>query len=47
MAMTRKDFRRWTEDPTLKGERERKEEEEEEYWDLCTQNSVNEISGFG
>jgi hypothetical protein len=24
MAMTRKDFRRWTEDPTLKGKRERK-----------------------
>jgi hypothetical protein len=23
MAMTRKDFRRWTEDPTLKGKRER------------------------
>jgi hypothetical protein len=23
MAMTRKDFRRWTEDPTLKGNRER------------------------
>jgi hypothetical protein len=23
MAMTRKDFRRWTEDPTLKGRRER------------------------
>jgi hypothetical protein len=22
MAMTRKDFRRWTEDPTLKGKRE-------------------------
>jgi hypothetical protein len=23
MAMTRKDFRKWTEDPTLKGKRER------------------------
>jgi hypothetical protein len=23
MAMTRKDFRRWTEDPMLKGKRER------------------------
>jgi hypothetical protein len=23
VAMTRKDFRRWTEDPTLKGKRER------------------------
>jgi hypothetical protein len=23
MAMTRKDFRRWMEDPTLKGKRER------------------------
>jgi hypothetical protein len=23
MAMTRKDFRRWTEDPTLKGKRKR------------------------
>jgi hypothetical protein len=23
MAITRKDFRRWTEDPTLKGKRER------------------------
>jgi hypothetical protein len=23
MAMTRQDFRRWTEDPTLKGKRER------------------------
>jgi hypothetical protein len=26
MAMTRKDFRRWTEDPTLKGRRERRRE---------------------
>jgi hypothetical protein len=24
MAMTRKDFRRWTEDPTLEGKRERR-----------------------
>ena len=27
IAMTRKDFRRWTEDPTLKGKRENEEEE--------------------
>jgi hypothetical protein len=30
MAMTRKDFRRWMEDPTLKSKRERQEEEEED-----------------
>ena len=49
--MTRKDFRRWTEDPTLKGKRKDKEEEEEEQLDspirfICREVTSGSVSLF-
>jgi hypothetical protein len=40
MAMTRKDFRRWTENPTLKGKRERQRRRNLEASEVARQHAV-------